>query len=226
MEWSLSLVASSAASMAWRYALAFFLVVVAIGLVYLLAKAGKTLASVEKMVADMNREVVPLMGKVGTTVDEINAELDKVNEITGSVVDMTQKIDSTTRAVESAISTPAKKAAAFTSGVQQAVNSFLQRFRGGAAPAGAGATSERVYSPPIFHEPAASPGAGTQPGKPGAGPAAPAEQAQPGGEAGGDPGTAAGSGAAVATDDAGADTAELGQRQGTSGASDEGGEQR
>ncbi len=118
--------------MAWRYALAFFLVVVAIGLVYLLVKAGRALGSVDKMVTDLDREIVPLMSKVGTTMDEVNAELDKVNEITGSVVDMTQKIDSTTRAVELALSTPAKKAAAFTSGVQQAVNSMVQRFRGGA----------------------------------------------------------------------------------------------
>ena len=92
MRPSLSFVASTTASTAWRYALAFFLVVVAIGLVYLLVKAGKALASVDKMVSDLDREMVPLMGKVGTTVDEVNAELDKVNEITSSVVDMTQKI--------------------------------------------------------------------------------------------------------------------------------------
>jgi len=116
MRPSLSFIASTTASTAWRYALAFFLVVVAIGLAYLLVKAAKALASVDKMVSDLDREIVPLMGKVGTTVDEVNAELDKVNEITSSVVDMTQKIDSTTRAVESALSTPAKKAAAFSSG--------------------------------------------------------------------------------------------------------------
>ena len=56
-------------STAWRYALAFFLVVVAIGLAYLLVKAGKALASVNKMVSDLDREMVPLMGKVGTTVE-------------------------------------------------------------------------------------------------------------------------------------------------------------
>ena len=151
---SLSFVASGTPSTAWRYALAFFLVVVAIGLVYLLVKAGKALGSVDKMVGDLDREMIPLIGKVGTTVDEVNAELDKVNEITSSVVDMTQKIDSTTRAVESALSTPAKKAAAFTSGVQQAVSSMVQRFRGGSEPAGAG--SERVYTPPIYYEPPAA----------------------------------------------------------------------
>jgi hypothetical protein len=88
-------------------------------------------------------------------MDEVNAELDKVNEITSSVVDMTQKIDSTTRAVESALSTPAKKAAAFSSGVQQAVSSMVQRFRGGAEPAGNGAGSERVYTPPVYYQPPA-----------------------------------------------------------------------
>jgi uncharacterized protein YoxC len=153
MRPSLSFIASTTASTAWRYALAFFLVVVAIGLAYLLVKAAKALASVDKMVSDLDREIVPLMGKVGTTVDEVNAELDKVNEITSSVVDMTQKIDSTTRAVESALATPAKKAAAFSSGVQQAVNSMVQRFRGGAEPAGNGAGPERVYTPPVYYQP-------------------------------------------------------------------------
>jgi uncharacterized protein YoxC len=167
---SLSFVASSTPSTVWRYALAFFLVVVAIGLVYLLVKAGKALGSVDKMVSDLDREMVPLMGKVGTTVDEVNAELDKVNEITSSVVEMTQKIDSTTRAVESALSTPAKKAAAFTSGVQQAVSSMVQRFRGGAESADAG--SERVYTPPVYYQPPAAE-------RPAAGVAA-AEEAGPG----------------------------------------------
>jgi len=63
--------------------------------------------------------------------------MDKVNEITSSVVDMTQKIDSTTRAVESALATPAKKRC-----LQQrrpaGGEQHVQRFRGGAEPAGNG----------------------------------------------------------------------------------------
>ena len=163
-----SLVATNVPSVAWRYALAFFLVVVALGLVYLLVKAGKTLGSVNKMVVDLDTGMVPLLGKVGTTVDEVNAELDKVNELTGSVVNMTQRVDSTTRAVESAISKPAKKAAAFAAGVQQAASSFASRFRGGAASPAAG---ERAYKPPAYDAP------------PAAGQAAPADEVPPAEEA-------------------------------------------
>jgi len=147
---SFSLLATSTPSMAWRYALAFFLVVVAIGLVYLLVKAGKVLGSLKKIVTDLDTELVPLLEKIGTTVDEVNQELDKVNEITGSVVGMTQRIDNTSRAVESALSKPAKKAAAFTAGAQQAVSSFVSRFRrGGDSPE----AEERTYRPPVYQEP-------------------------------------------------------------------------
>jgi len=133
MESSTVLVVISAADIAY-YALAFFLVLVAVGLVYLLVKRGRAVGSADKMVQDVNGEVVPLLGKVQVTLDEVNAELDKVNTLTGTAIDMTAKVDQATRAVEGAIRTPAKKAAGFTAGAQQAVSSFMSRFRGGAVP--------------------------------------------------------------------------------------------
>jgi uncharacterized protein YoxC len=174
---SLSLLATNTPSMAWRYALAFFLVVVAIGLVYLLVKAGKVLGSLKKMVIDLDTEMVPLLEKLGTTVDEVNQELDKVNEITGSVVGITQRIDSTTQSVGSALSKPAKKAAAFTAGAQQAVSSFVSRFRGGASPE----AGERTYSPPVYQEPPAAESAAPAAGEPpqAAGPAPEAAPMRP-----------------------------------------------
>lgn len=121
-----------------RYAAAFFLVAVAIAMVYMLVRAGRALQSVDKLVVDLDHEVMPVIQKAGTTVDEVNAELDKVNDITASVAEMTERVDSATRAVETALSTPAKKAASFTNGVSQTMSSFFHRRAGswGEAPEG------------------------------------------------------------------------------------------
>ena len=56
---SLLTVAASTPSMALRYAAAFFLVVVGIGLIYALVRLGGTLGSAEKLLTDVDTEVVP-----------------------------------------------------------------------------------------------------------------------------------------------------------------------
>lgn len=124
---SLMSVAASTPSMALRYAAAFFLVVVGIGLIYALIRLGGTLGSAEKLLTDVDTEVVPLLKQATETLDGVNTELDKIGVVMTSVVDATEKVDHTTRAVESAISVPAKKAAAFGAGVSQAVSSFFSR---------------------------------------------------------------------------------------------------
>ena len=124
---SLLTVAASAPSMALRYAAAFFLVVVGIGLIYALVRLGGTLGSAEKLLTDVDSEVVPLLKQATETLDGVNSELDKVDVVMSSVVDVTEKVDQTTRVVESAITVPAKKAAAFGAGVSQAVSSFFNR---------------------------------------------------------------------------------------------------
>jgi uncharacterized protein YoxC len=120
-------VAASAPSMALRYAAAFFLVVVGIGLIYALVRLGGTLGSADKLLTDVDGEVVPLLKQATETLDGVNSELDKVDVVMSSVVDVTEKVDQTTRVVESAITVPAKKAAAFGAGVSQAVSSFFNR---------------------------------------------------------------------------------------------------
>ena len=120
-------VAASAPSMALRYAAAFFLVVVGIGLIYALVRLGGTLGSADKLLTDVDGEVVPLLKQATETLDGVNSELDKVDVVMSSVVDVTEKVDQTTRVVESAITVPAKKAAAFGAGVSQAVASFFNR---------------------------------------------------------------------------------------------------
>jgi uncharacterized protein YoxC len=124
---SLLAVAAGAPSMALRYAAAFFLVVVGIGLIYALVRLGGTLGSADKLLTDVDGEVVPLLKQATETLDGVNSELDKIDVVMSSVVDVTEKVDQTTRVVESAITVPAKKAAAFGAGVSQAVSSFFNR---------------------------------------------------------------------------------------------------
>jgi uncharacterized protein YoxC len=130
----LLIAAVSTPSMALRYAAAFFLVVVGIGLIYALVHLGGALGSAEKLLTDVDTEVVPLLQQATETLDGVNTELDKVGVVMSSVVDVTEKVDQTTRIVESAITVPAKKAAAFGAGVSQAVSSFFNRGSDASAP--------------------------------------------------------------------------------------------
>ena len=172
---SLLTVAAGAPSMALRYAAAFFLVVVGIGLIYALVRLGGTLGSADKLLTDVDTEVVPLLKQATETLDGVNSELDKVGVVMSSVVDVTEKVDQTTRVVESAITVPAKKAAAFGAGVSQAVSSFFNRGSdAGEAPeshepAGADerAAGEATWTPGAGAAPAPDDAAGGAPIDPG-----------------------------------------------------------
>jgi len=131
MPVSLVVVAASTPSMVLRYAAAFFLIAVAIGLVFALIRLGKTLSQAERMMGDVNNEVVPLLKQATETLDGVNTELEKLDTVMGTVVDVTEKVDATTRAVEAAVTVPAKKAAAFGAGVSQAVSSLFGRHERG-----------------------------------------------------------------------------------------------
>jgi uncharacterized protein YoxC len=138
MESSFATVAMSTPSIVLSYAAAFFFVVVAVAAAYALVKAGKTLERVDKVLADVDQEGVPLMRKAGTTLDGVNANLGNVDQITKDVADITDKIDAMANAVGGAVSTPARKAASFSAGVQGAVSSFMRRDKGSAAGDAAG----------------------------------------------------------------------------------------
>ena len=135
MTTALMMVAASAPSMALRYAAAFFLVVVGIGAIYALIRLGGALGKADRLLTDVDTEVVPLLKQATETLDGVNAELDKIDVVMTSVVDATGKVDQTTRAVESAITVPAKKAAAFGAGVSHAVSTFFNRSPDGEPPA-------------------------------------------------------------------------------------------
>ena len=165
---SVWIVGASTPSMALRYAAAFFLVVVGIGLIYALVRLGGTLRSAEKFLTDVDTEVVPLLKQATETLDGVNTELDKVDVVMSSVVDATEKVDQTTRIVESAITVPAKKAAAFGAGVSQAVSSFFNRGADVPEPdTGDSPPSGASWSPPSGYD---FPGASSAPAGPAATP--------------------------------------------------------
>jgi len=125
--------AMSTPSLVLRYAAAFFFVVVAIFLAYALFKAAKALERVDKVLADVDENGIPLMRKAGDTLDGVNANLGNVDEITKDVAGITDKLDRMTGSVEGAVRAPARKAAAFSAGVQSAVSNFMKRDKSGDA---------------------------------------------------------------------------------------------
>ena len=139
MDTSFATLAMSTPTIVLSYAAAFFFVVVAIAAAYALFKAGGTLGRVDTVLSDVDREAVPLLKKAGTTLDGVNANLGNVDQITKDVADITDKIDAMATVVEGAVSTPARKAASFSAGVQGAVSSFMRRDK--SQPAGGPAAS-------------------------------------------------------------------------------------
>jgi uncharacterized protein YoxC len=142
MDSSFATLAMSTPTIVLSYAAAFFFVVVAVAAAYALFKAGGTLQRVDTVLGDVDREAVPLLQKAGTTLDGVNANLGNVDEITKDVADITDKIDAMATAVEGAVSTPARKAASFSAGVQGAVTSFMRRDK--TAPPGSAARSPQA----------------------------------------------------------------------------------
>ena len=121
MDSSFATFAMSTPTIVLSYAAAFFCVIVGIAAAYTLFKAGGTLGRVDTVLDDVDKQAVPLMQKAGTTLDGVNANLGNVDQITKDVADITDKIDAMANAVEGAVSTPARKAASFSAGVQGAV---------------------------------------------------------------------------------------------------------
>ena len=128
--------AMSTPSLVLRYAAAFFFVVVAIFMAYALFKAAKALERADKVLADVDENGIPLMQKAGATLDGVNANLGNVDEITKDVAGITDKLDKMATSVEGAVTTPARKAAAFSAGVKSAVSSFMKRDKSGDAASG------------------------------------------------------------------------------------------
>ncbi len=150
MDSSFATFAMETPTIVLSYAAAFFCVAVAIAAVYALVKLGRMVNRVDVVLDDVDKQAVPLMQKAGTTLDGVNANLGNVDEITKDVADITDKIDAMANAVEGAVSTPARKAASFSAGVQGAVSNFMRRDKG--APSGA-AEEPPAWTPPVAADP-------------------------------------------------------------------------
>jgi hypothetical protein len=110
-----------------RYALALFLVLTGIGLVYMLVRLGNLFGQATSTLEQTTTEVMPMLGKASVTLDHVNDELSKVNHITDSAVDATDKLDSTVRTLSSVVGKPAKVVSGASAGVSQAFQSFRSK---------------------------------------------------------------------------------------------------
>ncbi|HYW29769.1 MAG TPA: hypothetical protein VE824_08165 [Gaiellales bacterium] len=110
-----------------RYALALFLVLTGVGLVYMLVRLGNLFGQATTTLEQTTTEVMPMLGKASITLDHVNDELAKVNHITESAVDATDKLDSTVRTLSSVLGAPAKAVSGASAGVSQAFQSFRSK---------------------------------------------------------------------------------------------------
>lgn len=109
-----------------RVAIGIFFLLFGIGVGFALFRLASVFSQLSGMLHDVNGEVVPILSRLQTTVDEVNSELGKIDEITGSVVTVTETIENTTTAVHSAISSPVKKVAGLSAGLEEAISTFLR----------------------------------------------------------------------------------------------------
>jgi len=108
-------------------ALAFFLVVLGLGLGYMLLRLGETLGRLSSLIRGTERELVPVLAKVGGSVDRVNGQLDKLDVVTDSAVDAVDSVDTAVRAVSFAVTTPVKKATGWTAGIRHGAAALKAR---------------------------------------------------------------------------------------------------
>ena len=110
-------------SLGWA-GLAFFLIVVGVGLGYTLLRLGEALGRLSSFLRGTEQELLPVIAKVGGSVDRVNGQLDKLDVVTDSAVDAVESVDTAVRAVSFAVTTPVKKATGWTAGLRHGAASF------------------------------------------------------------------------------------------------------
>jgi hypothetical protein len=98
-------------------ALSFFLVLVALGIVWVCWKLGETFGRLSSFIRGAEQEVLPVVSKVGTTVDHVNAQMEKVDQMTDSAVDAVQSADAAVRTVSAAVTAPVRKLAGLAAAI-------------------------------------------------------------------------------------------------------------
>lgn len=125
-------------------ALSFFLVLVAVGIVWVCWKLGETFGRLSSFIRGAERDVLPVVSKVGTTVDHVNAQMEKVDRMTDSAVDAVQSADVAVRTVSAAVTAPVRKLSGLGAAVSHGVADFKANRSWASAKAAANAAaSER-----------------------------------------------------------------------------------
>jgi hypothetical protein len=100
-----------------RYLLAFFLLVVGLGLGWALYRLAATFGQISSFIRGTERELLPVINKVGESVDRVNTQLDKLDHATDSAIDAVDAVDQAVRTVSFAVKRPVQKLAGLSSGV-------------------------------------------------------------------------------------------------------------
>jgi len=124
-------------------ALAFFLVVVGVGLAWALLALARTFTRLSALIRGAQQELVPLIGKVGGSIDRVNTQLDLLDDATESAVDAVAAIDQTVRTVSFSIRRPIEIATGLSSGLTHGAATLRKRRSWSAALASAKEASAR-----------------------------------------------------------------------------------
>ena len=108
-------------------ALAFFLVLIGIGVGWAFLRLAVTFDRLSSFIRGTERELLPVINKVGGSVDRVNAQLDKLDTATDSAVDAVEAADEAVRSVSYAVKTPVQKLAGLTAGVSHGWASLRTR---------------------------------------------------------------------------------------------------
>ena len=110
-----------------RAALAFFLVVSAVGIAWVCIKLGSVLGALAGSVRRMTDETVPILTRAQTTVDGVNLQLTRVDDIMVSAVGATKGAEKAVGSVASAVAAPARSVSGMAARVQEQVKTFQAR---------------------------------------------------------------------------------------------------
>src|SRR6516165_10910990 len=92
-----------------NYALAVFLIVVAIVLAIALVALAGVFSRLASLIRSTEREAMPVINKVGGSVDRINLQLDKADVATDSAVDAVVAADEAVRSVSFVVRRPIQR---------------------------------------------------------------------------------------------------------------------
>jgi uncharacterized protein YoxC len=100
-----------------RYLLAFFLLVVGLGLGWALIALASTFARLASFIRGIESEVLPVINKVGGSLDRVNTQLDKLDQATDSALDAVAAVDQVVRTLSISVRRPVEKLVGLSSGV-------------------------------------------------------------------------------------------------------------